>query len=193
MCDISHRCLVHSHCLSLSSPVAPAWPQANSIISGAAAICGVEELATTGAPRLACAAALRRSRRRQNASPAQRGPRRERRRDGPISARSALHTALKNVVSVTFGRVTTQPPHRVGAAMLLAAGYNSGVLARHRPPAADLTCRRCPPPDQNKPRLLACRWSFNVNPARALAQTAAVEFLRLWLRAGVYAMRTAFA
>ena len=69
---------------SLSAHLPPAWPQANNIISGAAAICGVEELATTGAPRLACAAALRRSRRRQNASPAQRGPRRERRRDGPI-------------------------------------------------------------------------------------------------------------
>ena len=35
------------------------------LIRGAAAKCGVEELATTGAPRFACAAALRRSLRRK--------------------------------------------------------------------------------------------------------------------------------
>ena len=52
----------------------PAWPQANNIISGAAAKCGVEELATTGATRFACAAALRRSRRRQKRLPGAEGP-----------------------------------------------------------------------------------------------------------------------
>ena len=69
----------------------PAWPQANNIISGAAAKCGVEELATTGALRFACAARPPQEPPEENAPPAQRGPRREFTLAPVLRVRSSLH------------------------------------------------------------------------------------------------------
>ena len=83
-----------------------AWPQANNISSGAAAICGVDDSSVaeggSGAPRLARAAALRRSRRRQNASPAQRGPRRESTLAPVLLVRSSLHKLRHSRVRVRY-------------------------------------------------------------------------------------------
>ena len=55
----------------------PAWPQANNIIRGAAAKCGVEELANDRGPTFCLRRSPPQEPPEENAPPAQRGPRRE--------------------------------------------------------------------------------------------------------------------
>ena len=55
----------------------PAWPQANNIIRGAAAKCGVEERSDDRGPTFCLRRSPPQEPPEENASPAQRGPRRE--------------------------------------------------------------------------------------------------------------------
>ena len=67
----------------------PAWPQANNIIRGAAAKCGVEELANDRGPTFCLRRSPPQEPPEENAPPAQRGPRRE---SDANRVRSSLHT-----------------------------------------------------------------------------------------------------
>ena len=69
----------------------PAWPQANNIIRGAAAKCGVEERSDDRGPTFCLRRSPPQEPPEENASPAQRGPRREKTATALFRAQRPLH------------------------------------------------------------------------------------------------------
>jgi hypothetical protein len=84
----------------------PAWPQANNLIRGAAAKCGVEERSDDRGPTFCLRRSPPQEPPEENASPAQRGPRREKNATALISS-AASHRSMfmRAPVAQVVGRV----------------------------------------------------------------------------------------